>query len=186
MYEFQFTTQQITALSALAYGASVTQAAGEAGVHRNTISNWRRETPGFEIALASAQYDRALFFREKAEDMSDLAFTTMRAIMEDPKASPSVRLKAALAVVNLVTTQMPPQKKLPNTLEDRIDPPTPVPASLKPQNVHNSAQSPSPAPVETIRRDHPKLGRNEVCSCGSGLKYKRCCLGKPMPAAAAA
>jgi hypothetical protein len=23
-----------------------------------------------------------------------------------------------------------------------------------------------------------KIGRNDVCLCGSGLKYKRCCLGK--------
>lgn len=29
---------------------------------------------------------------------------------------------------------------------------------------------------ETIRRPIPKLGRNEPCHCGSGKKYKRCCL----------
>lgn len=30
-------------------------------------------------------------------------------------------------------------------------------------------------------REHyktPKIGRNESCKCGSGLKYKKCCLGK--------
>ncbi len=27
----------------------------------------------------------------------------------------------------------------------------------------------------TIRRPIPKLGRNEPCHCGSGLKYKKCC-----------
>lgn len=31
---------------------------------------------------------------------------------------------------------------------------------------------------ETIRRPIPKLGRNEPCHCGSGKKYKRCCLEK--------
>lgn len=25
----------------------------------------------------------------------------------------------------------------------------------------------------------PKIGRNEPCPCGSGAKYKKCCLGKP-------
>lgn len=25
----------------------------------------------------------------------------------------------------------------------------------------------------------PKVGRNEPCPCGSGLKYKKCCMGKP-------
>ena len=24
----------------------------------------------------------------------------------------------------------------------------------------------------------PKIGRNDPCPCGSGLKYKKCCLGK--------
>ncbi len=28
----------------------------------------------------------------------------------------------------------------------------------------------------TIRRDEPKIGRNEPCPCGSGKKYKKCCL----------
>ncbi|MGD0919817.1 MAG: SEC-C metal-binding domain-containing protein [Thermodesulfobacteriota bacterium] len=27
-------------------------------------------------------------------------------------------------------------------------------------------------------RVSPKTGRNDPCPCGSGLKYKRCCLGK--------
>ena len=26
------------------------------------------------------------------------------------------------------------------------------------------------------RRDYTKLRRNEKCPCGSGLKYKKCCL----------
>jgi preprotein translocase subunit SecA len=28
--------------------------------------------------------------------------------------------------------------------------------------------------VETVRRDQPKVGRNEACPCGSGKKYKHC------------
>ena len=26
-----------------------------------------------------------------------------------------------------------------------------------------------------IRRDKRKIGRNEMCECGSGVKYKKCC-----------
>lgn len=29
--------------------------------------------------------------------------------------------------------------------------------------------------VETVRREEPKVGRNDPCSCGSGKKYKKCC-----------
>ena len=32
-----------------------------------------------------------------------------------------------------------------------------------------------PRKVETIRRESPKVGRNEPCPCGSGKKYKKCC-----------
>ena len=28
---------------------------------------------------------------------------------------------------------------------------------------------------ETVRRDMPKVGRNDPCPCGSGKKYKNCC-----------
>ena len=38
------------------------------------------------------------------------------------------------------------------------------------------------APIGTTfttgpRRQAPKVGRNELCPCGSGKKYKRCCGG---------
>lgn len=29
--------------------------------------------------------------------------------------------------------------------------------------------------TRTVKRDRPKVGRNEPCSCGSGKKYKHCC-----------
>ena len=28
---------------------------------------------------------------------------------------------------------------------------------------------------QTVRRDAPKIGRNDPCPCGSGKKYKNCC-----------
>ena len=30
-------------------------------------------------------------------------------------------------------------------------------------------------PVQTLKRDEPKIGRNDDCPCGSGKKYKKCC-----------
>ena len=36
---------------------------------------------------------------------------------------------------------------------------------------------PAAAPV-TVTRSEPKVGRNEPCPCGSGEKYKNCCLHK--------
>ena len=31
---------------------------------------------------------------------------------------------------------------------------------------------------ETFRREQPKVGRNDPCPCGSGKKYKNCCMNK--------
>ena len=31
---------------------------------------------------------------------------------------------------------------------------------------------------ETFRREMPKVGRNDPCPCGSGKKYKNCCMNK--------
>ncbi|HZF30879.1 MAG TPA: UPF0149 family protein [Gammaproteobacteria bacterium] len=31
------------------------------------------------------------------------------------------------------------------------------------------------APVAPFRRDQPRIGRNDPCTCGSGKKYKNCC-----------
>jgi preprotein translocase subunit SecA len=33
-------------------------------------------------------------------------------------------------------------------------------------------------PISTRRRSQPKVGRNDPCPCGSGKKYKKCCMKK--------
>ncbi len=40
---------------------------------------------------------------------------------------------------------------------------------------HTAVSSESVAHNTTIRRDSPKIGRNDPCPCGSGKKYKNCC-----------
>ena len=32
------------------------------------------------------------------------------------------------------------------------------------------------ADAMTYMREQPKIGRNELCPCGSGKKYKKCCM----------
>jgi uncharacterized protein YecA (UPF0149 family) len=29
-----------------------------------------------------------------------------------------------------------------------------------------------------VKRDEAKVGRNDPCSCGSGKKFKQCCINK--------
>ncbi len=56
-----------------------------------------------------------------------------------------------------------------------------VEATTSPQTIFSSgprdmsqAVPTSSGPTEPIRRDHPKVGRNDLCPCGSGKKYKKC------------
>ncbi len=43
------------------------------------------------------------------------------------------------------------------------------------QDMADQQEAAQPRKVETIRRDEPKVGRNDPCPCGSGKKYKKCC-----------
>ena len=38
--------------------------------------------------------------------------------------------------------------------------------------------APLPPPPEPIKADHKEVGRNDPCPCGSGKKYKQCCMKK--------
>lgn len=40
--------------------------------------------------------------------------------------------------------------------------------------------TPAPLPPTPVS-SKPEVGRNDPCPCGSGLKYKKCCLSKPAP-----
>ena len=30
------------------------------------------------------------------------------------------------------------------------------------------------APIKTVKKEHPNVGRNDPCWCGSGKKFKKC------------
>jgi len=62
------------------------------------------------------------------------------------------------------TTQVA-EKKFDNLIHNYINAPLPSPQKPPVQNKPNS----SPAA-------HRKVGRNETCPCGSGIKFKKCCL----------
>jgi hypothetical protein len=253
MPDYGLSKQQLSVICALSSGASLTAAAQQAGVHRNTINNWRCHSLPFQQGFAHAQYDRAIYFREKMEDLIDLAFKSIQEILTDPKAPASVKLKAALAIMTTACTPPAPHqqveldiekivfKRTPGqtVTEDQLAPAPPVhndaqpvpqapPAEAPPPapTVHKDAQSepcptdqpsfdPSiphnpaqPAPSETAHpakcsappavhnsaqpRKRREVARNAQCPCGSGKKYKRCCIdlshaqgsGQPLAAAA--
>jgi preprotein translocase subunit SecA len=53
------------------------------------------------------------------------------------------------------------------------------PASDAPPEFGGAAPRPArvggdDAPIKTVKREEPKIGRNDPCWCGSGKKYKKC------------
>jgi hypothetical protein len=158
--DFGLSAQQIQVIDALSSGATMTSAAAAAGIHRNTIPNWRRNNFVFSHALAHAQYDRALQFRERAQDYIDLAFETIQDLLTNPTTPPSVRLRAALAIVEITSNPPDPAKRVEFDIEkihksrssqtiteDQLEP-----APEGNNEVHNDAQStpdpePEPSPI---------------------------------------
>jgi preprotein translocase subunit SecA len=50
-----------------------------------------------------------------------------------------------------------------------------APRQMQPMNFqHGDEVIDENEPLQPVRRDHPKVGRNDPCPCGSGKKYKHC------------
>ena len=182
------TATQEHVLAHIANGATHTAAAASAGVHRNTVHNWLN-APAFCQALAQAQYQNACFWHDQAKELAATAMETLRDLLANPDTRDSVRLKAALAILDRVSRtpdydDVPAPPQIHRNLHNLAQ----AGAESEPEPADDSAPLHRPAqdPVVPIRREGPKIGRNDVCPCGSGKKHKRCCLGKAVPAAAAA
>jgi transposase-like protein len=194
---YGFPAAQEQVLAAIVGGATMKAAAEAASIHRNTISYWRQTSLPFREALSQAQYDKAIFVREEAESHVTDSFAAIHAILTNPDASDSARLNAAKYIIDKASTPPPPKpeviyhpQNLPEIVHSNAQSPAPEtsaasaaapPEPKKPEIVHSNAQT---AASQTVRSG-PKVGRNEPCPCGSGLKFKRCCLGKTCFRAAA-
>ena len=163
----QLTPDQEKVIAAIAGGATIQAAAEAAGVHRNSVGYWRRTSLRFREALTHAQYEKAIAIREQAETHVADAWAAIHAILNDPKASASVRLNAAKYIIEKASTPPPPEPEAVYRMETIAIP-----------VVHKDAQ-------KDVQTPAPEVGRNTPCPCGSGLKFKRCCLGKSNLSAAA-
>jgi SEC-C motif len=190
------TPRQHHVLSLLAVGLSFSAAAEGAGVHRNTITNWRREIPSFATAFEKAARDQARAFQEEALDAVPLATQVILAILNDPATPPALRLRAAGMILKMADIKSAAQERevlidLQTGIRTITEEPAPDPekvARLRAEIESTRAQiraelekrcaleSQIPAQSCTIPiRRAPEPGRNSLCPCGSGQKYKRCC-----------
>jgi uncharacterized protein YecA (UPF0149 family) len=169
---------QLKVAQALAEGKPVAAAARAAGVHRTTIHQWMRTQPAFTRALEEArtEYDQNL--SDELAELAASALATLKALLEDPKTTPSVRLKTALAILERpraperswtlpTTVESPEQRAYAEGLAF-------VEADAKAAKIAAAMQKSGVTPGTPAP---PKAPRNAPCPCGSGLKYKRCCGG---------
>jgi len=168
--------EQVIAL--LSEGRTVSAAAEAAGIHRNTISLWRRTVPVFERVLAAAHYDRTLIWRDLAESHIELAIATIRDLITDPQVPASVRLRASLALLTRAGTAPPVEPSVSEhaflrNVAALLDPDQAMLPNVQAANIENVQHSAQSA--------LPRIGRNAPCPCASGRKYKQCCLNKSAP-----
>jgi hypothetical protein len=188
---------QARVVLALAQGETVTKAAHGAEIHRTTIRRWINGDPAFVAALRDARDQYVETLQDEMKDLSNLALAALRRLLEDPATPASVRLRAALAVLerpsfpqqgwNLPESINSPQEDdLVNefALVDRDFEILRKEEALRKRPARDTGTPPPPDP--------PQIPRSAPCPCGSGLKYKRCC-GKdaspvlhPSPPSAAA
>lgn len=148
---------------------------------------WRlRRVPGFEVALLNAECTRLTTEPEfepllknvtSATQILALAFTRLLSTRVLPNLFHQEARLARRA------ERLQAQLEATRPRNQTIRQPVIAPESDEPtQPSVNRKIEAKPQPVHVT----PQPGRNELCPCNSGLKYKRCCLNKPSAARAAA
>jgi AcrR family transcriptional regulator len=165
---------QAQVIQVLAKGSTVTAAANAAGIHRTTIHHWLRTQKEFAAALEQAHEEYVEQLRDELQELSGLALSKMRELLDDPNTPASVRLRAALAVL-----QRPSFPKAPWAL---------------PESIESSEHDDFVRRMQYLKADYEMVRAEEAlrsaakerssaeltprgapCPCGSGNKYKRCC-----------
>ena len=100
-------------------------------------------------------------------------FQAMKARVDEDMVRYMWRLRVDAATEAPPVVRQPPKKATPVTLSG--------PSSSSSSGLPAAARNPAPprtggddATQKTVRREEPKIGRNDPCYCGSGKKYKKC------------
>lgn len=182
MSSAELTPKQLLVLNSLLGGESITTAARSAGVHRATIYLWRQQE-AFNQAYEKSRCTRAQAIDDHLSDLSADALCTLHSVLNNTDVAPSVRLKAALAVLNAAVRPLQNVSTRRHSTEcdtfdeiefDEIEAVEPDSDSVEPEP---TAVEP---PIPARRAPQSAIPRNASCPCGSKLKFKRCC-GKEAP-----
>jgi hypothetical protein len=95
----ELVTRKAEVIAALVRGATVTEATREAHVDRTTFYLWLRSDVKFQAGLNRAKQERANATQSQLMELAGTAVSTVREILTDTDGPPSLRLKAALAIL---------------------------------------------------------------------------------------
>jgi len=181
------TPVQAQVFLALSQGATVAEAAQSTGIHRTTIYKWLQNIKEFDQLVGDARAHYIFTLQDQILETSDSAIAKLRTILDNPATPLALQAKVALQILRHPLVRLawdsPHPAALPADPKAAAPPPSPpAPAAPIRQISTNreiavpakSAAPQPPAPPPT----GPKVGRNQLCPCGSGKKFKRCCLGK--------
>lgn len=122
-----------------------------------TLDNlWREHLANLDH-LRSAVAFRGYAQRDPLQEYKTEAFTLFETMLTQLRQVTTAQLMR----VELVTEQAPPPLEMPEMHDQHIDPTT---------GVNDAEPERDPEDAETWG----KVGRNELCPCGSGKKYKHC------------
>jgi preprotein translocase subunit SecA len=126
------------------------------------------------------EYEKEAFeiFESLKNNIADEAVKgVFRVQIEHGPPPPEVMQQAAPQFAPIPSGELIPQ---PSAAQGRLAPqeveqllgPMPGAGRRPPQQLHTNKDDDEPQ--KPIHRDQPKVGRNELCPCGSGKKYKKC------------
>lgn len=192
------TPTQLKAVAALFQGASLTAAAKAAGVHRCTVYEWRSSVPEFVEACTEARFLAITDTLDELKDLSRLALQNLKNVLTDQEASPNLRVKASLAILNRLESTHHEGWALPLPIQEadhtrterellhrdniRIEQ-TARDRALTEKGPRPNKTRHNPTQIQkkplNIHPDHFRTSTLDPCHCGSGLLFYKCCFTKP-------
>jgi hypothetical protein len=96
----KLSAKQISVIDSLIAGSSVTDAAKATGIDRSTVHRWFKSDAQFVAEHNQIRVELVQAQREKLRSLSDKALETVETLLDDSQASGSLRLRAALAILD--------------------------------------------------------------------------------------
>ncbi len=109
-----FSSAQTKVILSLAQGVTISKAAQSAGIHRSTVHDWLKNDQQFAAALRQARKEYVLTLRDELQELTAMALSTLRSLLEEPATPASVRFRCALAL--LERPQFPAGWSLPESI----------------------------------------------------------------------